>query len=218
MDSTKPLASAPLEGSWLVTVAASAGGIPALQKLVGSLPRDLPAAVVVLLHRSPDQSESNLNRILARAGALPVVTAAEGQVIEGGTIYVARPDLHLTVSPEKRFSYIDGKRIKYLRSSANPLFESAAVAFKHRLLAVVLTGHGSDATNGVQAVKEYGGLVIAQDPMSAENRSMPQAAIKSGSVDFVLPLEAIGQVIADIVGGAPLHSTVLTCQRSFETA
>jgi two-component system chemotaxis response regulator CheB len=210
MDSTKPLASAPLEGSWLVTVAASAGGIPALQKLVGSLPRDLPAAVVVLLHRSPDQSESNLNRILARAGALPVVTAAEGQVIEGGTIYVARPDLHLTVSPEKRFSYIDGKRIKYLRSSANPLFESAAVAFKHRLLAVVLTGHGSDATNGVQAVKEYGGLVIAQDPMSAENRSMPQAAIKSGSVDFVLPLEAIGQVIADIVGGAPLHSTVLT--------
>jgi two-component system chemotaxis response regulator CheB len=218
MDSTKPLASAPLEGSWLVTVAASAGGIPALQKLVGSLPRDLPAAVVVLQHRSPDQSESNLNRILARAGALPVVTAAEGQVIEGGTIYVARPDLHLTVSPEKRFSYIDGKRIKYLRSSANPLFESAAVAFKHRLLAVVLTGHGSDATNGVQAVKEYGGLVIAQDPMSAENRSMPQAAIKSGSVDFVLPLEAIGQVIADIVGGAPLHSTVLTCQRSFETA
>jgi two-component system chemotaxis response regulator CheB len=210
MDSTKPLASAPLEGSWLVTVAASAGGIPALQKLVGSLPRDLPAAVVVLQHRSPDQSESNLNRILARAGALPVVTAAEGQVIEGGTIYVARPDLHLTVSPEKRFSYIDGKRIKYLRSSANPLFESAAVAFKHRLLAVVLTGHGSDATNGVQAVKEYGGLVIAQDPMSAENRSMPQAAIKSGSVDFVLPLEAIGQVIADIVGGAPLHSTVLT--------
>jgi two-component system chemotaxis response regulator CheB len=210
MDPADSLSPAPSEAAWLVTIAASAGGIPALQALVGALPRDLPAAVVVLQHRVPDPRESYLNQILTRAGRLPVVTAAEGQAIEQGTIYVARSDLHLTVSSEKRFSYVDGRRIKYLLSSANPLFESAAAAFKHHLLAIVLTGQGSDATDGVQTVKAHGGLVIAQDPASAEHKSMPQAAIKTGAVDFVLPLESIGKAVDAIVRGGLVSRALST--------
>jgi two-component system chemotaxis response regulator CheB len=204
---TQPI---PPEGEWLITIAASAGGIPALSKLVASLPHDLPAAVVVLQHRVPQPTESYLNTILGRAGTLPVLTADEGQTIERGKVYVPRSDLHLTVTPQKRFSYVNGRRIKHLLSSANPLFESAAEAYKDRLLAIVLTGHGSDGTDGVQAVRTHGGVVIAQDPASAEHRSMPQAAIQSGAVDFVLPLEAIGQAVNAIVRGRPLPYGVAT--------
>jgi two-component system chemotaxis response regulator CheB len=190
------------DGDWLITIAASAGGIPALKTLVASLPHDLPAAIVVLQHRMPEPTESYLNTILGRAGNLPVVAATEGGPIEPGRIYVPRSDLHVTVTPDKCFSYVDGRRIKHLRSSANPLFESAAETYQNRLLAIVLTGHGSDATDGVQTVKAHGGVVIAQDPASAEHRGMPQAAIDSGAVDFVLPLESIGQAVNAIVRGA----------------
>lgn len=190
---------------WLITIAASAGGIQALKTLVASLPHDLPAAIVVLQHRVPQPTESYLNTILGRAGSLPVVAAAEGAAIERGRIYVPRSDLHLTVTPQKCFSYVDGRRIKYLRSSANPLFESAAATYQNRLLAIVLTGHGSDATDGVQTVKAHGGVVIAQDPASAEHKAMPLAAINSGAVDFVLPLESIGGAISAIVRGHPMR-------------
>ena len=195
---------------WLVTIAASAGGIPALQAVIGALPHDFPAGIVVLQHRVPDPKESYLNQILRRSGTLPVVNADEAQPIESGKVYVARSDLHLTISPDKRFSYHDGARIKYLRSSANPLFESAAAAFKDRLIAIVLTGHGSDATNGVQRVKAHGGMVIAQDPASAEGKGMPQAAIKSGSVDLVLPLGAIAGAVDAIVRGRQSPVSITT--------
>lgn len=205
MNSSSQLSEKPPEGDWLITIAASAGGIPALKALVASLPHDLPAAVVILQHRVPQPTESYLNTILGQAGTLPVLTADEGQTIERGRLYVPRSDLHLTVTPQKRFSYVDGRRIKHLLSSANPLFESAAEVYKTRLLAIVLTGHGSDATDGVQTVKAHGGLVIAQDPVSAEHEGMPQAAIKSSAVDFVLPLDAIGQAVTAIVQGRPLR-------------
>ncbi len=207
MDPHNSVRPEPPTGDWLVTIAASAGGIPALQKLVASLPDDLPAAVIVLQHRVPQPTESHLNTILGRAGVLPVLNADEGQTIERGKLYVPRSDLHLTVTPQKRFSYVDGRRIKHLRSSANPLFESAAEAYKDRLIAIVLTGHGSDGTDGVQTVKTHGGLVIAQDPASAEHGSMPQAAIKSGAVDLILPLDAIGRAVDAIVRGRPLPRT-----------
>jgi two-component system chemotaxis response regulator CheB len=86
-------------------------------------------------------------------------------------------------------------------SSANPLLESAAPAFRERLIAVVLTGSGSDATDGVQSVKTHGGVVIAQDKASSEMWGMPGAAVKSGSVDYVLPLDAIAPALDALVNG-----------------
>jgi two-component system chemotaxis response regulator CheB len=190
--------------SWVIAMAASAGGIRALQTVLSALPRDLPAAIVVVQHRTGSSQPNHLRAILARATAMPVVVAADDQVIEPGHLYLARSDLHLTVSPEGRFSYVNGRRIRFLLSSANPLFESAAAVFKHRLVAVVLTGSGSDASDGVQNVKAHGGLVIAQDPSSAEHAGMPTAAVLSGSVDFVLPLEEIGPALDAIVRGQPI--------------
>jgi two-component system, chemotaxis family, protein-glutamate methylesterase/glutaminase len=193
------------KSSWLITIAASAGGIEALRTLLAALPQDLPAAVVIVQHRPAAHEESYLDKIFARVTTLPVMMADENQLIRPNTIYVARSNLHLTVSPEKRFSYVDGTRIRFVLSSANPLFASAAAAFENRLIAVVLTGGGSDASDGVQTVKAHGGLVIVQDPRTARHASMPQSAVKTGAVDYVLPLEAIAPALTAIIRDEPVQ-------------
>ena len=198
-----------LRSTWLITIAASAGGIEALRTLLAALPRGLPAAVVIVQHRPAAQEESHLDKILRRVTSLPVVMADENQLIVSGNVYIARSNLHLTVSPEKRFSYVDGTRIRFVLSSANPLFASAATTFENRLIAVVLTGGGSDASDGVQMVKAHGGLVIAQDPRTARHASMPQSAVKTGAVDYVLPLEAIAPALTAIIRDEPVHGNSL---------
>jgi two-component system chemotaxis response regulator CheB len=188
---------------WLITIAASAGGIQAIRTILRSLPRDLPAAIVVVQHRTPGR-DSALSTILRRPSPLRVVDAAEGGEIQPGTVYVARADSHLTVAPDRTFQYHDGRKIRFVRSSANPLFESAARVFDGHVIAVVLTGGGHDATDGVQGVKAHGGHVIAQNPATAQHWSMPGSAIRSGAVDYVLPLDAIGPALDDIVHGRPV--------------
>lgn len=188
---------------WLVVMAASAGGVQALRTILSALPSDLPAAVVILQHRPADQP-SYLIDVLGAVSRLPVGEAVQGQRVEAGRVYVAAADSHLTVTPDHAFIYRDGSRIRFLRASANPLLESAAPVYDGHVVAVVLTGGGSDASDGVQAVKAHGGVVIAQDQASSEIWSMPSAAIRTGVVDYVLPVEAIGPAITDIVHARPV--------------
>jgi two-component system chemotaxis response regulator CheB len=130
---------------------------------------------------------------------MPVVDAHAGDAVAPGRVYIARPDLHLVITPQREFAYHDGSRIRLLYSSANPLLESASGALGGRVIAVVLSGTGSDATDGVQAVKASGGRVIVQDEASAEYWDMPRAAVQSGAVDLVLPLEEIAPALIAIV-------------------
>jgi two-component system chemotaxis response regulator CheB len=192
---------------WLVAIAASAGGITAIGTVLAALPHDLPAAVVVVQHRRPT-GKSYLPEILTRRARMPVVIAMNGDRIAPGVVYLASPDRHLTVSRDRHFSYMDGTRIKFLLSSANPLLETAAPAFTGRLIAVVLTGSGSDATDGVQTVKANGGIVIVQDKASSIHWNMPEAALKSGAVDYMLPIDEIGPAIDAIVHGRPVEDGV----------
>jgi two-component system chemotaxis response regulator CheB len=168
--------------------------------VLAGLPVDFPAAVVVVQHRAP-RPTGYLDQILSRSSRLPVVFAKAGQAIEPGVVYVAPSDQHLTVAIDRRFAYTDGRRIRFVWSSANPLLESAAPAFRSRLIAVVLTGGGSDATDGVQNVKAHGGVVIAQDEATSEHWGMPGAAVRSGAVDYVLPLGAIAPALDALVHG-----------------
>ena len=185
---------------WLVAIAASAGGIGAIREILTRLPLDLPAAVVLLQHRAPLRDDP-LAKVLARGTGWHIALASSHEPILAGRVYLAGADQHLTITAAHRFEYHDGVRIKFHRSSANPLFASAARAFDGHFVGVVLTGSGSDATDGVQEVKACGGIVIAQDPATSEHAGMPRAAIASGAVDYVLPLDAIAPAIAQIVGG-----------------
>ena len=189
------LADAPVE---MVLIAASAGGIPALRDFLAELPSSFPAPIAVVLHRTQSQPV-RLAQVLGKNTKLPIKTAEEGERFQIGTVYLAPPRHHLVVRPDRTFHLMDGHRIKYVHSSANPLFESAAYSLDGRVVAVVLTGSGTDGTNGVQTVKGMGGTVLVQDPATTAYATMPLSAIGTGAVDRVLPLERIPEELLKLV-------------------
>jgi two-component system chemotaxis response regulator CheB len=182
----------------VVAIAASAGGLKALSEVFSALPADFPAALVVVQHLDP-RHRSLMADILSRRSALTVKQAEAVDTLTPGTVYVAPPNKHLLVNPDGSLSLTQSELVHFVRPSADLLFESVAASFKHRAIAVVLTGTGSDGTMGVQAIKKMGGTVIAQDEASSEFFGMPNAAIQTGSVDFVLPLKEIPSALVTLV-------------------
>ena len=182
----------------VVALAASAGGLMALSQVLSALPTGFPAAVTVVQHLDP-RHRSLMADILSRRTFLRVKQAEEGDQLSPATVYIAPPDRHLLVNTDGTLSLSQTKLVHFVRPSADLLFESAAASYRERAIAVVLTGTGSDGSMGVQAIHKMGGTVIAQDETSAEFYGMPEAAIKSGSVDFVLPLGEIAAALVTLV-------------------
>jgi len=183
----------------IVLIAGSAGAIESLTTILGALPADFSAMIVVVQHRAPD-SPSMLASILARRTALHVTEAREHEMLQPGTVYVASPTLHLTVTEAGRFAYRDGARIRHVLSSANPLFISVAECFGPRTIGVVLSGSGRDGTDGVQTIKARGGIVIAQDERTSAHFGMPGSAIETGAVDYVTPVDQIAPLLVKLIG------------------
>lgn len=173
----------------LAVIGASWGGMRALCGLLGQLRADLQLAVAVAQHRGAG-NDATLERFLARSSAMPVVQVDDKEPIEAGRVYVGPPDYHLLIDGGHFALSIEGP-VRFSRPSIDLLFESAADAFGPGLVAVVLTGANDDGCRGVLAVKEAGGLAIAQDPDEAERPEMPIGAIASGGIDRVLRLAAI---------------------------
>ncbi len=185
----------------VVAVAASAGGLKALTAVLSPLPPDLPAAIVVVQHLDP-RHRSLMAQILDRCTALDVRQVEDGDVLSPGTAFIAPPDNHVLVNRDCVLSLSKSELVHFLRPSADLLFESVAAAHGDRAIAVVLTGSGSDGSMGVEAVKKMGGTVIAQDAATSEFRDMPGAAVRTGSVDFVLPLNEISAALVSLIRGA----------------
>jgi two-component system chemotaxis response regulator CheB len=182
----------------VVACASSAGGLNALTQVVSRLPADFPAAVVVVQHLDP-RHRSLMADILAKHTRLRVKEAEAGEALRAGTVYIAPPNRHLLVNADGRLSLTASEMVHFLRPSADLLFESVAASFQERAIAVVLSGTGKDAAMGVTAIKSVGGTVIAQEPATAEFRGMPEEAIATGNVDFVLPLSEITDALVTLV-------------------
>ncbi len=176
-----------------VVIGASAGGLNALKDIVGSLPADLPAAVLVVLHVSADRP-SMLPDILSRAGPLPACHARDGEPVEHGRIYVAPPDFQMTLAGGN-VRVQRGPRENRLRPAADVLFRSAAVAYGPRVIGVVLSGSLDDGTAGLSAVKLAGGVAVVQDPEQTAFPSMPESALGSVDVDYVRSSLEIGHLL-----------------------
>ena len=179
-------------------VAASAGGLNALTSVLSELPADFPASVAIVQHIEPHH-RSMLAEILGRSCELPVVQAEDGQPFQGGVVYAAPPDHHLLVNADGSLSLTRTELVHFVRPSADLLFESGAASFGRRVTGIVLTGTGSDGALGVEAIKRVGGTVIAQDEATSEFFGMPGAAIGTGSVDFVLPLDQIADALVSLL-------------------
>jgi two-component system, chemotaxis family, protein-glutamate methylesterase/glutaminase len=183
----------------VVALVGSAGAISAMANVLGALPADLDAAVVVLLHLMPEHP-SLLAQILARKTELPVREATEGDPLEAGIVYVAPPDVHLLVTAQGTLHLEASARVHHVRPSADTLLLSLAQAYGGRCFAAVLSGSGSDGAAGSVAVHEAGGHVVAQDEATSEHFGMPGAAILAGGVDQVLALDDIGPAVLEFAG------------------
>jgi two-component system chemotaxis response regulator CheB len=177
-----------------VVVGASAGGIRALRALLSAVPKDLPAAVLAVVH-IPADSPSELPALLDRAGPLSAKAAEDGEALTRGRVYVAPPDRHLLVE-RGRLRLTRGPRENRVRPCIDTLFRSAAVDGGPRVIGVVLSGALDDGTAGLWAIKDRGGVALVQEPTEAEFPDMPQSALTHVEVDHVLPAAQIGAKLA----------------------
>jgi two-component system chemotaxis response regulator CheB len=152
----------------------------------------------VVLHIG--RTKSNLPSILSSIGKLPASRANHSEKIRRRHIYVAPPDHHMTVQP--RIIHLDrGPMEHFTRPAADPLFRSAAVAYRSRVVGIVLTGGGRDGAEGLLAVKAAGGLTVVQDPVDAVDPSMPNSCLVTSAPDYCIALADIPDLIVRLSHG-----------------
>jgi two-component system CheB/CheR fusion protein len=180
----------------VVGIVASAGGLNAFVKLLDALPAKCDMAFVLIPHLDPKR-ESLMPGILARHTRLPVVTASDGASVAAGHVYVIPPDRVMTIGGGVlRLAAADP------RSSPNALdlfLRSLAEDQQENAIGIVLSGTGSSGTAGIKEIKSVGGMVIVQEPATAEQDAMPRSAIATGLVDYVLPPEKMPQALLSYV-------------------
>jgi len=180
----------------VVGIGASAGGLPALQTMFENMPAVNEMAFVVILHLSP-KHPSSAAAILQRVTRMPVVQVTSEVHIQPGHVYV--------IAPNQQMAMMDGllqvgelERPRGQHVAIDLFFRTLAAVHRERAIAVVLSGTGSDGAVGIARVKEQGGVTIAQAPADAEYDGMPSAAIRTGAVDFVLPVSDMPQKLIEL--------------------
>jgi two-component system chemotaxis response regulator CheB len=182
----------------MVAVGASAGGLNALTELLRPISTDFPA-ILVVQHLDPTH-KSHIAELLSRRTSIHVKQAEHGEPILQGKVYIAPPDEHLLVGPGM-VQLAHSQLVHFSRPSIDLMFESVAGMYGSRSIGVILSGSNRDGSVGIRAIKEAGGTTIAQDPGTANFSTMPQAAIATGCVDFVVPIAEIGNLLRDLCVG-----------------
>ena len=180
-----------------VVIGASAGGVDALVDLLPALPADFGPATVCILHVPADR-ESRLAELFAARLALPVREAVDKAPVEGGTVYFAGAGYHLSIEHDRVFSISCEPPVHYARPAIDLLMESAADAYGAGLAGILLTGANIDGADGMQRIRQRGGLTVVQDPNEAQAPTMPEGAIRLCAPHLVLPLAAIRTLLPQL--------------------
>ena len=180
----------------LIVVGSSLGGFHALRELLAGLPRHFTVPVVIVQHRTKEPDETLKNQLQSEC-ALPLSEPDDKEPLAAGHVYLAPPDYHLLVEGKALALSTEGP-IHFARPSVDALFESAAAAYGKGVVGVVLTGSSRDGASGAARIKQHGGLLVVQDPNSAEAREMPDGAIAAAKVDKVLPLPQIAKFLVGL--------------------
>jgi two-component system chemotaxis response regulator CheB len=183
----------------VVALASSAGGLKALTSVLAALPADFPCALLIVQHLDR-RHRSLMAEILGRRTQLGVRQAIKDERIDPGFAYIAPPDHHLLVKPDRTLELTQTELVHFVRPSADLLFESVAATYRNGAIAVVLSGTGTDGAMGVKAIKKMGGTVIVQNRETSEFEGMPAAAADTGMADFVLALEDIAPALRKLTG------------------
>jgi two-component system chemotaxis response regulator CheB len=185
----------------IAVVGTSWGGLAALRMLVAGLPESFQMAVVLVQHRHKD-SDHLLRVLLQERSALEVCEVEDKMPLEHGRIYVAPPDYHTLVEPG-HFSLSTEAPVRYSRPSIDVTFSSAADSYAHRTVGIVLTGANADGADGLRRISDRGGMVLVQDPATAESPTMPAAAVKAVPRARVMSLPEIVLYLSGLPAGVP---------------
>jgi two-component system, chemotaxis family, protein-glutamate methylesterase/glutaminase len=178
----------------LICIGASWGGLQAVGRILSDIPTELEQAIVIAQHRHPQSPDGGLAELLALQIERPVTDVEDKLPIEPHNVYVTPPDYHVLVE-RGSFALSLEDRVQFARPSIDVLFESAAEAYRERVIGVILTGANEDGAAGLRRIKDRGGVAVIQDPAQALRRSMPDAAIAATAADAVLPVEEIGKFL-----------------------
>jgi two-component system, chemotaxis family, protein-glutamate methylesterase/glutaminase len=182
------------KGRNIVAVGTSAGGLEALDEVVGQLPADIPASIFIVQHLAPEGSGGPLLERLSRHKAFRSKLAIHGERFEPGRIYIAPSDHHLLIKKETLL-VTKGARENRNRPGIDPLFRSAAVNHGPHVIGVVLTGMLDDGTAGLMAIGKCGGVTVVQDPDEAAYPGMAQSALANLQVDHCVRLAEMGPLL-----------------------
>ncbi len=185
-------------GDPLVVIGSSTGGPKALQEVVSHLPADLPAPVVIVQHMPAGFTKSLAQRLNDMC-PLTVQEAADGDRLAKGLVLLAPGDYHMEISDKKRIKLNQGPRRNHVRPAVDITMETAAEQFGPSVVGVILTGMGSDGTDGARRIKANGGHIIAEDEATSVVYGMPRSVVEAGLADVVVPLPDVAQTIAKMV-------------------
>ena len=179
----------------VVAVGASAGGLEALNSFFDNVQMDSDCSYIIIQHLSPDH-KSLMAELLAKKTKLPITEINDDSELEKNHIYVIPPTMNLVIEGG-HLKLLDKPKGQKLNLPIDMFFESIALEYKENAVGVILSGTGSDGSRGLKAIKENGGLVIVQDPSQAKFDGMPQSAIATGLVDYVLPVQKMNEEILE---------------------
>ncbi len=183
----------------VVAIGASTGGPRALETVIGQLPKDLPAGVLVVQHMPAGFTRSMAER-LDQISSIRVKEAEHGDRIRHGVVYIAPGDYHMVVSADGVIEVEQTPPVNYVRPSVDVTLLSLPSVYSHHLVGVILTGMGRDGAAGMARIKAGGGVTIVQDESTSTIYSMPRAVVENGDADYVLPLDRIADAAVRAVG------------------
>lgn len=185
------------KGMYIVGIGASAGGVEALQSLFRKMPVDAGMAYVIVQHLSPDY-KSYMSSLLSRCTPMSVRQAEDGLPLEANTVYLNSPNFNLQIENNK-FKVTPIPKLQTLNLPIDILFRSMASDLGKYAIGIVLSGSGSDGSLGIRSIKEEGGMVMVQDNATAQFSSMPNSSIATGTVDYILPPESMGEELVGYI-------------------
>lgn len=178
----------------ILVIAGSAGSLDVILKMLPRLDVEVNFPIIVVLHRKASY-DSSLADLLATRTTIPVVEAEEKDQLRKGVVYLAPADYHLLIESDRSLSLDYSEKIQYSRPCIDVTFENVAEVYKDRAAAILLSGANSDGAKGLKRIKQAGGITAVQNPATAEVSFMPNQALQTAKIDYVLEVDEIAYFI-----------------------
>lgn len=199
----------------VVAIGGSLGGMDTLCEVLGQLPSNLPAAVLVVLHTSSKSGGRALSLLLQRCGSIPVKEAEDRESIHPGQVYLPPRNCHLLVQDD-RLRTSRGPRENNCRPAIDPLFRTAAFYAREKCFGVILSGLLDDGSCGLQTIQQCGGRTLIQDPAEARSPDMPRNALRRVKPDYLLPAVELGAALLEALSKPAMQPPPIPSQLADE--